>query len=152
MMSGFRERQGKFSNNSNVPMCRHSHTYKFCQSLRRGNSVLEVAVFEIVGKKTFTARSRMVWSLPNAGSEWRSMKLFAPARSRCSIRCQTVRICLGLRFPLRYSHARTSQKRESHPWDWLVMTSTVPPNASEKSPNGNYIIHSCITFVRIFSS
>jgi len=32
-------------------MCRHSHTYKFCQSLRRGNSVLEVAVFEIVGKK-----------------------------------------------------------------------------------------------------
>jgi hypothetical protein len=32
-------------------MCRHSHIYKCCQSLRRGNSVLEVAVFENVGKK-----------------------------------------------------------------------------------------------------
>ena len=46
-----------------VPRCRHSHIYKCCQLLRCGNSVLEVAVFENVGEKTFTAHSRMVWSL-----------------------------------------------------------------------------------------
>ena len=38
-------------------MCQHCHIYKLCQSLRHGNSVLEVAVFENVGKKTFTVCS-----------------------------------------------------------------------------------------------
>jgi hypothetical protein len=38
-----------------VPRCRHSHIYKCCQSLRRGNSVLEVAVFENVGKNFYRA-------------------------------------------------------------------------------------------------
>ena len=34
-----------------VLRCRHSHIYKCCQLLRRSDSVLEVVVFENVGKK-----------------------------------------------------------------------------------------------------
>ena len=43
-------------------MCQHSHIYKLCQLLRQGISVLEVAVFEIVGKNFYPA-SQVVWSL-----------------------------------------------------------------------------------------
>jgi hypothetical protein len=45
-----------------VPRCRHSHIYKFCQSLRRGNSVLKLRSLKMWEKKFYRA-SRMVWSL-----------------------------------------------------------------------------------------
>jgi hypothetical protein len=48
-----------------VPRCRLSHIYKCCQSLRRGNRLIVCWKLRSLKmwEKTFTARSRMIWSL-----------------------------------------------------------------------------------------